>query len=302
MTFATIDCGSNSILLLVGEFDANGKVKAIEERMAMTRLGGGLSRTDLISEEAAVRTIEVLKDYSRLCTKHHVTGIAAIGTAALRQAKNSGDFIARVKTATGIDIEVITPEREAWLTLNAAAKDFGKDIVVVDIGGASTEFTCFNEKFCFTSVECGCVSLTEKFLKSDPPSRAEIAALRKEAYYLLDSSLDFIKLARPHDKRLIETGGTATTLMAMMLGLQTYDSTRVHGAQLKITDLRNQIGILRSSPLKDRIKLPGLIPGRADVILAGAELLEETMSILGYADATISDRGIKWGLFYERGR
>lgn len=301
--FATIDIGTNSVLLLIGEPLPDGTIRPIQERVWGTRLGEGISRSSRISDTAAERTLDALGVCWELCVRLGVREVAAVGTWALRKATNAADFLLIVRKSLGLDIEVISEEREAHLTWEACAKDFGRDIVVVDVGGGSTEFVTTGrekQRVSIVSVPIGCVSLTERFIKSDPASAGEIERLRRETHKVLKKNLLPSIYARPHDRVFVATGGTATTLAAMRLKLNRYDPVRVHGLRLKIDELRDLIHYIGPKTIEERRELPGLTPERADVILAGAEIIHEAMSCLGYWDVTISDRGVKWGLFYEK--
>lgn len=298
--FATIDIGTNSVLLLIGRVLPDGRVEVIEDRAEVTRLGEGLSSGGIISDAASERTLNTVASYYELCVKHGVKSIAIVGTAPFRVAKNVGDFRLVLKRTTGLDVEVISAEREARLTYNSQAHDFGADIIVVDIGGGSTELaTTVKGNMEFVSLPVGCVSLTESFFKNDPASSDEIHKLRQHIGKILESVSPPI-FSRPHDRNLIATAGTATTLMSMHLRLPRYDPALVHGQSLKVDALRNIIEELRSKTSAEKKHISGLAPERSDVILAGAELLHEIMGTLGYSSVTISDRGIKWGLFYEK--
>lgn len=302
--FATIDIGTNSVLLLIAEIGPGGEVRPVEDLMRVTRLGAGLSNSGVIADAAAERTLLALREYRDLCAEKDVKGLAAVGTAALRRAGNAADFLLIAKKELGLDVEVISEEREAALTFRASAVEFGDGIVVCDIGGGSTEFIATDRDGVpeFTSLPLGCVSLTERFLHGDPETNEEVYRLRREVRESLERELDPELYSRPHDRGFVATAGTATTLMAMKLALGKYDPERVHGASMKIDDLRDLIDAIRPKKIEERRSMPGLPPERADVILAGAELLQETMSFLGYADAVVSDRGVRWGLFYEKFR
>jgi len=150
------------------------------------------------------------------------------------------------------------------------------------------------------SLPIGSVNLTESHVKDDPPSHHDADELRGNIRHELTSRVPLEIFARPHEAILVATAGTATTLMAMRLSLDEYRPEAVHGKVLKITDLRDIVELLRSRTVAERRSLKGLLPERADVIMAGSMLLHDSMSYLGYADVTISDRGVKWGLFYEK--
>ena len=302
MIFATIDIGTNSVLLLIGEIAPDGCVSAIKDLMAVTRLGEGLSRSGAISDAAASRTLNQLSEYKSICDAHGVLKISAIGTAALRSASNAAAFLSAARERLGAEVEVISGDREAELAFSAASRDFGNEIVVMDIGGGSTEFIARDKegRLSCKSLPIGCVSLTERFITAVPEKNDEIFHMRHEIHTCLDGGLAPGLFSRPHDRALVATAGTATTLCAMHLGLSEYDPLRVHGYQLKIDSVRDLIDLLRTRTLEERKQMPGLAPGRADVIRAGAEILQESMSFLGYCSAAISDRGIRWGLFYEK--
>lgn len=299
---AVIDIGTNSVLLLIGEPLPDGSVKVIEDRAEGTRLGEGLAASGSISDDAAGRTMETLKAYMGLCDERHVSGIACVGTAALREASNAGDFLMLVSRSFGLNVEVISPEREAELTYRAAEHDFGSDIVVLDIGGGSTELITRDpeSRLQLVSLPVGCVSLLEDFIKSDPTNADELTRARSRVRELLESEVELKMYARPNDRKFVATAGTATTLMAMNLALEPYRAEVVHGSTLSIAVLREIMDDLISKTVEQRRAIKGLPAQRADVILTGAALLHEAMSYLGYSGAIISDRGVKWGLFYEK--
>jgi exopolyphosphatase / guanosine-5'-triphosphate,3'-diphosphate pyrophosphatase len=304
---ATIDVGTNSVLLLIGERQSDNSVRVLEDLARVTRLGEGVAASGVLAAAAAERTMAALREYRARCRELGVADVAAVGTAALRNATTAADFLDRARTELGLTIEVISSEREAQLTYRAASHDFGDEIVVVDIGGGSTEFIAQSRtsenaasELHLISLPIGCVSLTERLAAHDPVTTPELHVLRMAVHETLGSELDLHEFAHPHDLKLVATAGTATTLAAMHLELAPYDPARVHGSCLKVTDLRDLMNAISEKTLEERRRMPGLLPERADVILAGAVLLHEVMSTLGYAEVTISDRGVKWGLFYEK--
>lgn len=302
---ATIDIGTNSVLLLIGEALPDGSVRVIEDCAEGTRLGEGLSENGAISNAAATRTLDVLRNYRERCNKHGVDEIAAVGTSALRLASNPDILTAAAERELGFTIEIIPEEREGQLTFLGCSQSFGEDIVVLDIGGGSTEIIARNpepesDELCTVSMPMGCVSLFEQFITSDPPNHDDVTRARERIRLTLESYLDALTFARPHDRTFVAAAGTATTLMAIRLMLEPYDADKIHGHILRMPDLRDVMHDIVSRPLALRRSLKGLPAQRADVIVTGSLILHETMSFLGYADATISDRGVKWGLFTEK--
>ncbi len=299
---AAIDIGTNSVLLLLGEVGADGRVEVKIDCAEGTRLGQGLSSTGRISDEAAERTLAVLREYRRLCDEQGAGEIAVVGTEALRRAENARSFVSLVKDQVGFDVEIISKEREAELTYAASERDFGSDIVVLDIGGGSTELIAKNadSKLVTLSMPIGCVTLLENFVESDPVTGAELSSVRLRIREVLEESVEPRIFARPNDRTLIATAGTATTLKAMDVELEPYRADAVHGKPISIARLRDIIDELMKKTIPQRREMKGLPSQRADVILTGAALLHEAMSYLGFARATISDRGVRWGLFYEK--
>lgn len=298
---ATIDIGTNSTLLLIGEM-RGGKIIPHEERAEITRLGKGLEASSRIDEQNAEVTIAVLRDYGAACRARSVQKIAIVGTEVLRRATNAQWFVDRVKQELGLDIEIISGEREAEFTYQACEMDFGEDIAVIDIGGGSTEFITKEMR---VSTKLGSVVLTERFLKSDPVTESEYSQLVEYIENTLDNAL---RSGWPEHRgvesvsRFIATAGTATTMATMKLRLDTYDHSKVHGSIVMTEEIREIIAQLKPRTVAERMKLPGLHPKRADAILAGATILERAMRFLGFDQITVSDRGLRWGLFGDVSR
>ncbi len=297
--YASIDIGTNSTLLLIGEPQADGSVRIVEDRATVTRLGAGLAKSCRLADDAAERTLAVLREYWALCTEHGVRAVAAVGTAALRTADNADDFLLVARREMPICIEVLSEAEEARLTFEASAHDFGEEILVLDIGGGSTEWIARGDDgmLSWRSLPIGCVNLTERFLKTDPVSDNETNQLRDSLRSMLRGHESRVT---SHESRLVATAGTATTLMAIVLGLEPYDRNAVHGKTLARDALQAIAADLQGKTIAERQEIPGLDPKRAEVILAGAIVLDEAMATADADVATISDAGVKWGLFYER--
>jgi exopolyphosphatase/guanosine-5'-triphosphate,3'-diphosphate pyrophosphatase len=295
---ATIDCGTNTLLLLIVEVDGRG-LRTLEDRAEIVRLGEGLDRSGRLTEAAIGRTLEALHGYAERIAAFRCDHVLAVGTEALRKAQNGQQFLKKaddILRPLGGRFEVIDGEREAALCFSAVRASFPAltgQRTVVDIGGGSTELIVGDETIeHLVSLPIGSVRLTERLLHHDPPTEAE----KKFLIETIDHALD----AAPHLCRpLVGIAGTVTTLSAMAQGLGTYDGGRVHGSTLERPVLEELIERLGRQPIEDRRRTPGLDPKRADVIYAGSVLLERVMHRANADQCLVSDRGIRWGLAYE---
>lgn len=304
---AAIDIGTNSVLLTIAARQDDGSLKTLAEKSQITRIGQGLGTRQTLLPEAMERNVRALAHYAGLCRDFEAEKILVVGTAALRKATNVGTFIAQVADECGLDIDVISGEREAALAFRAAAHDFGEACLALDIGGGSTEFiwrATAQQHITSCSLPIGSVVLDEQYCHSDPVSEDDFARLRDVVH---------TTIATAHAPRtgsglvqvpikptpLVALAGTATTLAAMHLELEQYSHDEVHGMVLDTQDVSRLQNRLLPLSVADRKRVRGLEPDRADVILAGTVILSEAMHILGYQQVTISDRGVRWGLLYE---
>lgn len=295
---AIMDLGTNSIKFFVSEVD-KGKVYTLLDTNNISRLGEGLQKTGFISSEAVERNIEVVKEFQSEAGKYGVDTLKAVGTMCLRTAKNAADFVNRVKSETGIEIEVIDGAREAQLSYLAVVNDVlesDEEIAVFDTGGGSTEFIFGEgqkiiERF---STNIGAVRLTEEFLTSDPVSGDN-----------LNKMLDYIRIFFDENrverkvKRLVGIGGTLTSLGAVKHKMKEYDPAIIQGSKLSLNEIEELIELFSSKTLEERKKIVGLQPKRADVIIAGASIVKSVMSALSVRELTISDRGLRHGLLFD---
>ncbi len=299
---AAIDIGTNSVLLLIATIDT-GALTAVRQEARITRLGEGLARASKLSPAAIERTMSVLKDYRDLCREHGAEAVTALGTAAMRRATNASELIDRAREELGLAIRVIGEECEAQLTWRGSASSFGNDIIVMDIGGGSTEFIAPSLErpgtLCARSLDLGVVTITERFLHADPSTDDEVAAVRSFVRARLEEKLDRAVYARA-SLTFVATAGTPTTLAAMKAGIEPYDPKRVHGATLSMEDVDSLTVAIKGRTIKERRAMKGLQRGREDVALAGALLMSEAMSVLGHPRATVSDRGVRWGALLEQ--
>jgi exopolyphosphatase / guanosine-5'-triphosphate,3'-diphosphate pyrophosphatase len=322
MRLATIDVGTNTTLLLVAEAGPAG-VRELASRTEITRLGRGIggeggAGVGRLGPEGVARTLEALRQLAALARAHEAE-IAAIGTEALRRAPNAADFLDPAAEILGVPIEVIDGEREAALAFLATERSFPREaegeLVVVDIGGGSTEVILgVGGTMRFrTSVPIGSVRMTERHVRGDPPTEAEVLALEAAIEEALDGAGLSAALATAASApgsspagnaapaaTFVGVAGTVTTLAAMARGLPGEDPTLVHGAELPLGALEAQVARLRGASLAERRVMKGLDPRRADVILAGACILTAVARRAGARSVLVSDRGIRWGLLYER--
>ena len=304
---ATIDVGTNTTLLLVARARPGvpiGEPEVLADAAEITRLGRGIGQDGRLGREGIDKTQAALERYARIAQKHGAT-IAAIGTEALRRAPNADAFLDPAARVLGTPVEVITGDREAALTFRAIAESFPAEvangrIAVVDIGGGSTEIIVADRGSVVfrRSLPLGSVRLHERHVRSDPPSAAEARAVEADVQARLDEAPGAFE--GPPLTTLIGVAGTVTSLAAMSMRLETYDAARVHGGMLTLAQLDTQIERLASATQGERERIAGLDPRRADVIFAGALLLRAIARRAGVEAVRVSDRGIRWGLFYER--
>ena len=299
MTFATIDVGTNTTLLLVARVSEGGALEVLDERAEITRLGRGIGAGGALGAEAIARTLAALTQFAALARRHGAR-IVAVGTEALRRAPNASEFLAPAAGILGAPIEVIDGAREAALTFGAVRAAFPDvaegDVVVVDIGGGSTEIVIARAGVVSfrTSLPLGSVRLTERFVRRDPPGEDEVAAVAAA----VDAAIADVPFVHGVG-RLVGVAGTVTSLAAMAQGLVSYDAARVHGYHLSADALGRQIDRLRAATEREREGMAGLDPRRADVILAGALILERIAKAMGVSEIRVSDHGIRWGLLHE---
>lgn len=298
MNLATIDIGTNTTLLLVAAVDDAGAVRVLEERAEITRLGRGIGAGGALGPEGIARTLAALTAFAE-AARGHGARIFAIGTEALRRAPNASEFLSPAAGILGTTVEVIDGAREAALTFGAVLAAFpdarAGDVVVVDIGGGSTEIVVAHvgDVGFRTSLPLGSVRLTERFVRHDPADDHEVAAIAGA----VDAALAGVPF--PARAQLVGVAGTVTSLAAMAQRLTSYDAARVHGYRLPADALAREIERLRRATQPERERMPGLDPRRADVILAGGLILQRIASAMQVSEIRVSDRGIRWGLLHE---
>jgi exopolyphosphatase / guanosine-5'-triphosphate,3'-diphosphate pyrophosphatase len=306
---ATIDVGTNTTLLLVARPKAGpgtgpGDPEVLADAAQITRLGRGIGGDGRLRPEGIERTLAALDQYARIAAQHDAE-IAAIGTEALRRAPNADEFLEPARKILGYPVEVIAGDREADLTFRAIVESFPGEVArglvaIADIGGGSTEIIVADHGTVLfrRSLPLGSVRLHERHVLNDPPTHAETHAIESDISATLDAAGDAFK--RTPFAAVFGVAGTVTSLGAMTLKLDSYDSALVHGQQLTMSDIDAQIARLGSATQAQRERIAGLDPGRADVIFAGALLLRAIARRAGVGAVRVSDRGIRWGLYHER--
>ncbi len=298
---AAIDIGTNSVLLLIAEV-RGGELVPLREIATITRLGEGVDQTRRLAEGASSRTLACLASYAEVIAELGVEpgDVAAVGTSAMRDAAGGEAFRARARELLGVEPRTISGDEEAALTyegtLVGIPRDAGRPVLVFDVGGGSTELILGDGQSigAAKSLDIGSVRLTERHVRSDPPTDAEVEAVRADVHRALGSLPAAIRGGPEVD--LVGVAGTVTSLLAVSRNVEPYDATRVHGARMSLSELDAVVTRLRALTTAERGGLPGLSPKRADVIVAGALLAREVMAWSGASELTVSDRGVRWGL------
>ncbi|MFG2674406.1 Ppx/GppA phosphatase family protein [Streptomyces sp. NBC_00304] len=308
---AAIDCGTNSIRLLVADADpATGEFTELDRRMEIVRLGQGVDRTGRLAPEALERTFAACRRYAAVIKEHGAEKVRFVATSASRDAENRDDFVRGVLDILGVEPEVISGDQEAEFSFAGATKelagrdDLAKPYLVVDIGGGSTEFVVGDDRVrAARSVDIGCVRMTERHLSRDgavidPPTRDAADAIRADVAAALDLAGSSVPLTGAGT--LVGLAGTVTTVAAIALGLEEYDSAAIHHSRVSLERVREITGRLLSSTHAERAAIGSMHPGRVDVIASGALILLAVMERTGAREVVVSEHdildGIGWSI------
>ncbi len=329
MRVAAIDCGTNSIRLLIADLGARSdeservpgdtgrtpsspaRLTDVTRQMRIVRLGEGVDRTGRLAEAALDRTMTALREYAGLIADARPAAVKMVATSATRDAANSQEFTNRVVDILGVAPEVITGDQEAWLSFTGATRELAgtplaaagscpPPYLVADIGGGSTEFVLGGPDGVAgaRSVNIGCVRLTERHLHADPPLAAQAEATVKD----IDAALDLAAAAVPGEQAatLVGLAGSVTTVAGIALGLEAYDSDRIHHSRIAGAEVHEIAGRLLAMTRAERAAIPVMHPGRVDVIGAGALILDRIMTRFGFSEVLVSEHdildGIAWSL------
>lgn len=299
---AVIDIGSNSVLLLVLGVEPDGRARALDEALVTTRLGTGLHRGSGLDPAARARTREVVVALAARARVRGATHVWAFATGAARDAADGVAFTRELEAAAGVPVEVLAGEREARLAYAAVvATAEVPALLAVDVGGRSTELTlgAASDVTAAVSLPVGALILTEAHLHADPPTRREIVAAGAVVEAAL-AATDVPARARTARAAVVASGGTATALAALDLGLAAYDPVRVHGHVLARATLQALGERLAAIPAAARVVSSGLDPGRAMILPAGAVILERVLAASGAASVRVSVHGVRHAYLRER--
>jgi exopolyphosphatase/guanosine-5'-triphosphate,3'-diphosphate pyrophosphatase len=303
---AAVDCGTNSLRLLVADVDlARAELTEVTRRMQIVRLGQGVDQTGRLAPEALARTAGALRDYADVIAASAAGAVRMVATSATRDASNAAEFTGQVKEILGVAPEVLTGSQEAMLSFTGATAELAGagagPYLVTDIGGGSTEFVLGEPGaagLASISVNIGCVRMTERHLASDPPSAAELAAATAD----IDAALDAVAAAVPvrTARTLVGLAGSVTTVAGIALGLPAYDAARLHHARIGAVGVHEVAWSLLAQTRADRAAIGVMHPGRVDVIGGGALILDRIMQRFGFGEVLVSEHdildGIAWSL------
>ncbi|SDD02921.1 Ppx/GppA phosphatase family protein [Actinokineospora iranica] len=282
---AAIDCGTNSIRLLVADIsvrdDGSFWLRDVHREMRVVRLGQGVDATGVLAPDALARTSAALADYTAIMRRKGVERVRMVATSATRDAKNRDEFFAMTRALLGVEAEVISGDEEARLSFVGAVGDLPPEdgpFLVTDIGGGSTELVLGDwdgaraEVHAALSVDIGCVRITERALRGDPPGAAEVAEARALAARVLDEAFAAVPVERA--RTWVGVAGTVTTLSAVSLGLPRYDPESIHLSRLTADEIATMTSRMLTASHDERAAIPVMHPGRVDVIGGGAVIVQ----------------------------
>lgn len=305
---AALDCGTNSLRLLVADVSTDGALTDVVREMRVVRLGEGVDRTGELSAAALERTFTVLREYTAQLRDLGARRVRMVATSATRDARNRDAFVTGVRDILGAAPEVITGDEEAALSFSGATGDLraagyaASGLLVVDIGGGSTEFILGGPDgpVASRSVDIGCVRLAERHLHSDPASPDELAAAERDADAAIALAGETVDIASA--ATLVAVAGTATTVTALSLGLAEYDPERIHLSTIPLAEVERVYAELATMTAAQRAALGPMHPGRVDVIVAGALILRQVVRAAGRGTMIASEHDILDGIAFGLAR
>ena len=303
MRVAAIDCGTNSIRLLVADIDGSN-FREVVRNMEIVRLGQGVDETGQFHPEAIARTLAAVDKFAAEIAKRGVEKIRFCATSATRDATNRHLFVDGVRQRLGIELEVISGDEEAALSFAGAIKDLAPSngpFLVVDIGGGSTEFVFGTSTVeAARSVNIGCVRMTERHFDSDPVTAAQIELARTDIQAAIAQAAAIVPITQA--KTLVAVAGTATTVAAAALNLPEYDRYAIHLSKISAQQTHDAATMFATKTREQRLSLGYMHPGRVDVIAAGSLVLSEIMKATGAAEFVASESDILDGMAFSLAR
>jgi exopolyphosphatase / guanosine-5'-triphosphate,3'-diphosphate pyrophosphatase len=302
---AAVDCGTNSIRLLIADVDPDrATLTDVDRRMEIVRLGQGVDTTGRLAPDALDRTLTALSGYAALVAEQGAEAVRMVATSATRDAANADEFVRRVTEVLGTGPEVLSGDGEARLSFLGATAELGPQVpspfLVVDIGGGSTEFVlgADGEVTSALSVDIGCVRMTERHLRADPPTGPQIAAATADIDAAITSAAAVVDVTQA--RTLVGLAGSVTTVAGIALDLPGYDPERLHHTRISAAQVHEVTTRLLAQTRAERARIPVMHPGRIDVIGAGALILDRLMIQLGLAEVLVSEHdildGIAWSI------
>jgi exopolyphosphatase/guanosine-5'-triphosphate,3'-diphosphate pyrophosphatase len=308
--FAALDLGSLTVRLAVAEPGAAGKFRALVHRREVTGLGQGLAATGELAPEGMARTLEALKTFQQLMAAQGVEVYRAVGTQALRQARNRQLFLDQVRDSLGLAVEVLSAEEEARLSLTGVLTVLNPQIllgpvIIFDVGGGSSEFALVRpgEEPFFASLPLGVLTLSQARPLGDPPQPARVAALKQEITSQLTGFCQTV--LPPHltgTARLVGTAGAVTTLAAMQLRLRVYDPNQINNLVLTRTQVAALAELMARLPEAERARLIGIEPAKAGVMVAGALIILTILEVWRQDSVVVIDAGLLEGVLHDLAR
>jgi exopolyphosphatase/guanosine-5'-triphosphate,3'-diphosphate pyrophosphatase len=303
MRVAVVDMGTNSTRLLVADV-VDGRVSEVERRSTVTRLGRGVDTSRQLAAEAIEDVCRTVGEYIEVYESLGAERVTAIATSAVRDAANSGAFLAELRERFALDARILEGAEEARLVYLGAftGRSAADTTLVVDIGGGSTELVVGSggEVGFYASLQAGTVRHTERHLRTDPPDPGQLDELASDVRSLIDAELTGEAIAAAAEG--IAVAGTPTSLAAIDQELDPYDPDRVHGYRLPFESIQRMCSLLSSMTLEERLKVTGLHPGRAPTIVAGVVILIQVMRAFGLKEIEVSEHDILYGAALEAAR
>jgi exopolyphosphatase / guanosine-5'-triphosphate,3'-diphosphate pyrophosphatase len=305
--FAALDLGSLTVRLAVAERSPGGELQVLAQLREITGLGQGLAATGNLAPKGMARTLEALKNFKEVMSAHQVTVCRAVGTQALRQARNRQHFLDEVRDTLGLAVEVLAPEAEARLSLTGVLTALAPvvlaapEVLVFDVGGGSTEFALVSRgrEPVFASLPLGVLTLSQARPLGDPPRPEKVAALKEElAARLSWFSQEAIGPYLQGNPRLVGTAGAVTTLAAMQLTLRVYDANKINNLTLTRAQVAALADVLAGLPEAARARLAGIEPAKAGVMVAGALIVLTILEVHRQDSLVVIDAGLLEGVLH----